>query len=89
MEAKEVIEVIELAVQYIKEYKKSRDLKVIKLKILSKKSSINESFAKKGLKKIASDEESILEESIELIKEAYMVGQSGQPCPRCGGTGRV
>lgn len=24
-----------------------------------------------------------------LIKEAYMMGASASPCPRCGGTGRV
>lgn len=24
-----------------------------------------------------------------LIKESYMLGLSGKPCPTCGGTGRV
>lgn len=89
MNIEEVIDSIEFAIQSIKDYKNSKRLKVLKLKSLSKKSTLNENLAKKGLNKIASDDESIMDKSFELIKEAYMLGQSGQPCPRCGGTGRV
>lgn len=35
------------------------------------------------------EESEIREFTDELIKESYMLGSSGSPCPRCGGSGRV
>ncbi|MBI5214681.1 MAG: hypothetical protein HY960_02905 [Ignavibacteriae bacterium] len=35
-------------------------------------------------------DEAIIKELIkELIRESYMLGPSGKPCPTCGGTGRI
>lgn len=89
MESEDVIEAIENAIHCIKEYKNSKTLKIIKLRSIAKKSSINEGIAKKSFEKIAIDDKSIINESKEFIKEAYMLGLSGQICPRCSGTGRI
>jgi hypothetical protein len=89
MEADEVIEIIEEAIKAIKSYRSSQIREKIKIITAKRQGTLNETVYKKLLTKVASDKNSILNESKELIKEAYMLGQSGQPCPRCGGTGRI
>lgn len=82
MKAEEVIEKIQDAINEIKKFRKSKLLE----KGASKKSAI-----KKAIEEELElfDENDIIEEAENLIKEAYMLGLSGQICPRCGGTGRI
>jgi hypothetical protein len=82
MKAEKVIEKIQESINAIKIYKKSKSIQ--------KKASSKEIFKKIIEEELELyDENDIIEEAEKLIKEAYMLGQSGQPCPRCGGTGRI
>lgn len=82
MNAEEVIEKIQEAINAVKKYNKSKSANKYASKKDILKKNIEEDFE-------LFDENDIIDEAEKLIKEAYMLGQSGNVCPTCGGTGRV
>jgi hypothetical protein len=73
MEKKNLIEILKKAVQAMEEYKKQP------LEKTSGTRTYNESLEKQELDFVCG----------KLIKEAYMLGMSGNVCPTCNGTGKA
>lgn len=73
MERKNLIEILSKAAQAMEEFRKQPVEKT------SGVQSYNESLEKRDLDYACG----------KLIKEAYMIGMSGNVCPSCNGTGRV
>ena len=80
MKVEEVKDAIQKATEAVRQYKKDKRLP------FQKPDAPFEKLAR-ILNEIREDE--ISEEVKELIKESFEVGQSGDACPTCNGTGRI
>lgn len=82
MTREEVKVAIEKATEAVREFKKDKNVKQATQK--------PDSAMYKMMRLLDEIQDGELTESVkELIKESYEVGLAGEPCPTCGGSGRI
>lgn len=77
MNIQEEVQVIKKATMILKNRKKNKSTTPILTELLSK--AANKESEEKELNKVID----------ELVKEAYLLGSKGRPCPVCNGSGRM